>query len=99
MLARNSFFQSTGANIPLSQAAFNSSKPSSSSIHHCCHSLAPMAMVPRIGDEMRRPEVPSWTYSTFVAERLARREGGVGMDGGRGIFGCSFVGRGEVDRG
>ena len=45
-----------------------------------------MAMVPRIGEEMRRPEVPSWTYSTFVDERLARREGGVGRVGGGIVF-------------
>lgn len=52
--------------------------------------------MPRIGEEMRRPEVPSWTYSTFVAVTLARREGGVGRDGWAIFVVGVWLGAGEV---
>ena len=64
--------------IPLSQAAFNTSNPSSSSMTHFAHSLLPMPMVPRIGEETRSPEEPSWTYSTLVPFRLLCSEAGRG---------------------
>lgn len=37
-----------------------------------------MLMVPKIGLETRRPEEPSWTYSTLVASRLLCSEAGTG---------------------
>ena len=69
--------------LPLSQAAFNISNPSSSSITQFCQSLLPIPMVPRIGEETRSPEEPSWTYSTLVAFTLLCNEAGTG---GAGIF-------------
>lgn len=69
--------------LPLSHAAFNISNPSSSSITQSNQSLLPIPMVPRIGAETRRPEEPSWTYSTLVAFTLLCSEAGTG---GAGIF-------------
>ncbi len=69
--------------LPLSQAAFNNSNPSSSSIAQFCQSLLPIPMVPRIGTETRSPEEPNWTYSTLVAFTLLCSEAGTG---GTGIF-------------
>ena len=69
--------------LPLSQAAFNISSPSSSSITQFCQSLLPIPMVPKIGAETRSPEDPSWIYSTLVAFRLLCSEAGTG---GAGIF-------------
>ena len=67
--------------LPLSQAAFNISNPSSSSITQFCQSLLPIPMVPRIGAETRSPEEPSWTYSTLVAFMLLCSEAGAGSAG------------------
>lgn len=67
--------------LPLSQAAFNISNPSSSPITQFCQSLLPIPMVPRIGAETRSPEEPSWTYSTLVAFTLLCREVGTGSAG------------------
>jgi len=69
--------------LPLSQAAFNISNPSCSSITQFIHSLLPIPMVPRIGEETRSPEEPSWTYTTLVAFTLLCSEAGTG---GAGIF-------------
>ena len=65
--------------LPLSQAAFNSAIPWSSSMAQLCHSLLPIPMAPKIGEETRSPEEPNWTYSTLVAFRLLCSE--VGSDG------------------
>src|ERR1700760_1716224 len=62
--------------IPLSHAAFNTSRASFSSINQSAQFLLPNDIAPRIGTDNRRPDEPSRAYDTFVASRLACAEAG-----------------------
>lgn len=51
-------------------------------------------MVPKIGEDTRSPDDPSWTYSTLVALTLLCNEEGTGIEGGgilEASMGCQIL--------